>query len=173
MSSTNYLYVIVDALSSKITVSELILNGIFITILIILSLMLYWDNINNNVNKISRCKRQMEIYDSANNGEYVVKASNKSKEKLFEITYDTKQYNVDVECKCPSGNFVNEFKNIPVKDLKKNKDVKVDKNCTCDKYYNTGVLSENIVYSGDPGIIRYMKTDNADFFDNLVYSTYG
>jgi len=172
MFSNIFLYKIVDALNTKFTTSEILLNLVFITIVIVLGSILYWDSINSQVNKLSRCKRQMQVYKGAKDGEFIVSASTKSNEKLFEISYDTKQYNTNVECKCEKGNMVNEFSNIHVKDMKNNKNVIVNKTCSCDKYYNTGIMSENIVYSGEPGIIRYMKTDNGDFFDNLVYSAY-
>jgi ABC-type nickel/cobalt efflux system permease component RcnA len=171
MVSNVFVYKVIDALSTKFTTSEILLNLIFLIIVIILVAILYWDNINNQVNKLSRCKRQLQIYKDS--GDFVISATTKSNEKLFDITYDTVQYNTNVECKCKTGNFVNNFNNIHVKDMKNNKNVVVNKTCSCDKYYNTGMVSENIVYSGEPGIIRYMKTDNSDFFDNLVYSAYG
>ena len=171
MSSNIFLHKIVDTFNTKYTYSEISLNLIFLVIVITLFMILYWDSINQKVNRLSRCKRQMNIYNNKEDS-FIIEASSKSKERLFDITYDINQKNTNVECKCESGNFVNEFNNISVRDLKKNKNVKVNKTCTCDKYYNTGMQSENVIYSGEPGILRYMKTDNSDFFDNLVYATY-
>lgn len=171
MSSNIFIYKLIDALNTKYTYSEISLNLIFLVIIITLFVILYWDSINQKVNKLSRCKRQMNIYNNSDS-EFVIEASTKSKERLFDITYDINQYNTNVECKCESGNFVNEFNNINVRDMKKNKNVKVNKICSCDKYYNTGMQSENVIYSGEPGILRYMKTNNTDFFDNLIFATY-
>lgn len=169
MASSVLIYKIIDAFNSHYTVGEILLNLLFIIILITLSVILYWDNINTKVNKISRCKRQIEI---SNKNQFIIHATDKSNNNLFEIEYDTNQYNTNVECKCKPGKYINNFENIPVKDLKQNKDVKINKVCSCDKYYNTGMINENIVYDGEPGILRYMTTKNSDFFDQLVYAAY-
>jgi hypothetical protein len=34
------------------------------------------------------------------------------------------------------------------------------------------MISENIVYSGEPGILRYMNANDSTFFDNLAYAGY-
>lgn len=169
---SSIIYKIYDAFNEKYSTGEIILNTLFIIIVIVIFTILYWDNINTKVNKVSRCKRQMEIYNNKDKGEYIIHATDKSKEKLFDIIYDTKQFNTNVECKCEPGKYINNFNNIPVKDMKKNKDVKINKVCSCDKYYNTGMINENVIYDGEPGIIRYMTTDNGDFFDQLVFSAY-
>ena len=165
------MYKIVNALSQKIGFYELLLNFLFISFIIIISMIIYWDTINTKVSATSRCKRQMDIYNK-NKGTYVVKATDKSRQNLFSLTYDTNQNNTNIECTCNPGKYVNNFNNIPVKDMRKNKDVKVDKVCSCDKYYNVGMVNENLVYDGEPGILRYMTTNNSDFFDNLIFATY-
>jgi hypothetical protein len=165
------IYKMIDIFQQPFTTSEILLNILFIGLIIIISLIIYWDTINVSVSKTSRCKRQMDIYNK-NKGVYIIEANDKSRQPLYNITYDTKQYNTNVECSCKSGKYINYFNNIPVKNMRNNKDVKVDKICSCDKYYNTGMLSENVVYDGEPGIIRYMTTTSPDFFDNLVYAPY-
>lgn len=166
-----FAYKIINSFSSNYSIGEILLNTLFILIIIIISTILYWDNINTKVSALSRCKRQMEVYNNSNN-QYVVHATDKEYNKLFDVIYDTNQYNTNVECKCEPGKYINNFENILVKDMKKNKDVKVNKSCSCDKYYNIGMDSENIIYEGDPGIIRYMTTKNSDFFDDLVFAAY-
>jgi uncharacterized membrane protein len=48
---------------------EIGLNLLFVCIIIIFSMILYWDSINRQVSKTSRCKRQMDIFNR-NKGVY-------------------------------------------------------------------------------------------------------
>lgn len=165
------LYQVYDAFRQGFNHYEFALNIIFILIVSILSMIFYWDSINSRVSATSRCKRQMDIYNK-NKGEHIVQAKDKSNNPLYKITYDANQNNTNVECTCKSGKYVNYFNNIPIRDVKKNQDVKIDKICSCDQYYNVGMTSENVLYDGEPGILRYMTTTDTDFFDNLVYASY-
>lgn len=165
------IYKIIYAFQEGFSLWEIGLNLLFICIVIIFSLILYWDSINRQVSRTSRCKRQMDIYNK-NKGVYIINASDKAKQPLYKISYDTNQKNINVECACKGGNFVNEFNGIKVKDMRGNKDTQVDKVCSCDKFYNTGIINENILYDGEPGILRYMTTGNSDFFDNVLFSDY-
>lgn len=164
-------YKLIDVFKQHFQLGELFLNFLFISLVIIISLIIYWDTINNRVSKTSRCKRQMDIYNKTK-GMYIINAQDKSKEPLFSISYDINQNNTNVDCSCKTGKYINYFNNIPVKNLRNNRDERVDKICSCDKYYNTGVLNENIIYDGEPGVMRYMTTNNSDFFDNMVYAPY-
>lgn len=166
-----YLYTILDAFKQGFTINEIILNVLFIGLFLIIAMIIYWDSINNRVSKTSRCKRNMDAYNK-NKGSYVIKATDKSNQSLFSIEYDTKQNTTSLKCECESGKYVNYFNDIPVKNMKNNKDNKESKICSCDKYYNVGMVNENIKYEGEPGILRYMTTQNSDFFDNLLYKTY-
>lgn len=165
------LYSVYDSFRQRFNPYELALNIIFILIIMVLSMIFYWDSINSRVSATSRCKRQMDIYNK-NKGEYVINAKDISQNPLYKITYDTKQNNTNIECTCKSGKYVNYFNNIPIRDVRKNIDSKVDKVCSCDQYYNVGILSENVAYDGEPGVLRYMTTTDTDFFDNLVYASY-
>lgn len=166
-----FLYRILDIFRQRIHPGEFLLNVLFITLFIIFSMIIYWDTINTKVSNTSRCKRQMDIYNK-NKGMYSVLAADKSKDPLYTVEYDTNQLNTNVECSCKPGKYVNHFNNIPVKNMRTNKDVRVDKMCTCDKYYNIGILNENVQYDGEPGLLRYMATNNTEFFDNILYSPY-
>lgn len=166
------IYRIIDAFKQGFQISEVILNILFISLFVIISMIIYWDIINTKVSQTSRCKRHMEMFNK-NKGVYTINATDKSKQPLFDISYDSKQNNTNIECKCKTGKNINYFNNIPVRDMRKNKDVKVDKTCSCKEYYNVGVINENIVYNGEPGILRYITTGSTDFFDNLAYMSYG
>lgn len=150
---------------------ELLLNILFVVLIVIFLLIIYWDTINRKVSKTSRCKKQLDIYNK-NKGVYIINATDKNKDPLFNITYDINQNNTNIECACKAGNLVNYFNEIPIKDTRSNRDNKIDKICSCDKFYNTGMISENIVYSGEPGILRYMNANDSTFFDNLAYAGY-
>ncbi len=165
------LYTVAYALRNGFTFWELFLNILFIIIIILFSMIIYWNTINMRVAARSRCKRQLDIFNK-NKGVYVINATDRSKDPLFKITYDTNQNNTNVECTCKTGKYVNYFKDIKVKDTKTNNDTKVEKICSCDKYYNVGLVDENIIYNGEPGILRYMTTDNSDFFDSMLFSSY-
>lgn len=166
-----HLYKILFAFSESFTTSEVLLNILFIALIIIFSLIIYWDTINRQVAKTSRCKRQIDIYNK-NKGIYIINATDKSKNPLYKVVYDTNQNNTDVKCDCKEGSLVNYFNGIPVKDTKANRDVKIDKVCSCDKYYNVGLTNDNVQYDGEPGILRYMTAGNSDFFDDLLFSEY-
>jgi hypothetical protein len=153
------------------TKEEFFLNILFIILIIIFGLIIYWDSINRRVAQTSRCKRQIDVFNK-NKGLYIINATDKSKNPLYKIVYDTNQKNTDVKCECKEGSLVNYFNGIPVKDIKANKDVKIDKVCSCDKYYNVGLTNDNVIYDGEPGVIRYMTSGNSDFFDNILFSEY-
>jgi len=166
-----FAYKLFSVFDKRYDVSEIILNLLFIILIIIISYIIYWDTINRKVSAVSRCKRQLDVYNK-NNSQYIIRANDKNKNNLFNITYDVKQNNTEIKCNCINGNFVNNFNDIPVKDLKTNKDLKVNKTCSCEKYYNVGLNGEDIVYDGDPSILRYINTGYSDFFDSMVYNPY-
>lgn len=165
------LYRILDVLKLEFQWSELFLNTLFIGLVVLISFIIYWNTINNKVSKTSRCKRQIDIYNK-NKGLYEIQATDRYKEPLFNITYDVNQGNTNIECSCKPGKYVNYFNDIPVRNLRTNKDTKVDKVCTCDKYHNVGNMNDNIKYDGEPGILRYMSLNDTDFFNSMLYSPY-
>jgi len=166
------IYAIFMTLKENIKLSEFCLNSLFIILIFIISMIIYWDTINSKVAKTSRCKRQLDM-SNKNNNFYIIKATDKNKSPLYDITYDTTQYNTNVECACNPGKFINNFTNIPIRNLRTNTNTVVDKTCNCDKYYDLGYKNEKLKLDGDPGLLRYMiNTDNTDFFDNLTYSPY-
>lgn len=161
-----------NLMNPKFTGWELFLNVLFIIIVCIFSLIIYWDSINRKVAQTSRCKRQLDIYNK-HKGQYVIKVTDRAKKPLYNVSYDMNQKNVNVECACNTGDYVNYFNNIPVKDMKLNKDETINKVCSCDQYYNIGVSNDNVLYDGEPGLLRYMTANrNSDFFDNLMFTAY-
>lgn len=165
------IYRVIYALKQSYTFYEFILNIVFISIILVISMIFYWDSINTKVSTMSRCKRQLDVYNK-HNGEYILNANNTSGQPLYSVTYNTNQKHTNVECKCNSGDNINYFNDITVRDLRKNIDTKIDKVCSCDQYYNVGMMNENVVYDGEPGLMRYQTTNDPDFFDNIIYATY-
>lgn len=155
----------------KFNFYELLLNVVFLLLVVIFISIIYWDNINKKVANTSRCKRQFELYNK-NTNKYVINATDKDDNDLFKITYDIKEKKTDVECNCKKGNVINNFENIKVKGLKNNKDYRVNKSCSCDEYYDLGVNSKEVIYDGEPGILRYITSDYNDFFDDIEYRNY-
>ena len=58
-----FVYRIIDVFNQEFKLSEIFLNILFISLVIIISIIIYWDTINTRVVKTSRCKRQMDIYN--------------------------------------------------------------------------------------------------------------
>lgn len=168
---SDFLDEIYEIFTSKYYIGEFLINLFFILLVMIISVILYWDNINNKVSSNSRCKRQMDVIDKAK-GAYVIDAYDKNNNKLFDISYVLGAKRVSVDCKCKEGDVVNNFRNITVRDLKSAKDTILDKKCMCDQFYDTGVTNQEIIYKGEQEIIKYMDTKDTTFFDNYYNKQY-
>ena len=155
--------------STKYEISEILLNFFFIVLVIIITLIIYWDSINGYVSSNSRCKRQLNIINNIT-GEYLINARDKNNRDLFNITYNMDKRSVSVECGCNNGDVVNNFAGIKVRDIKNDKDLDISKQCMCDKYYDTEMGSE-IIYDGEPGILRYINSGDETFFTNTILKT--
>lgn len=155
--------------TTKYEISEVLLNFFFTTLVIIITVIIYWDSINGQVTSNSRCKRQLNIINNLS-GEYLINARDKNNRDLFNITYNMGSRDVSIECACNTGDVINNFSGIPVKDIKNNRDLDVKKDCMCDKYYDTDMGSE-IIYDGEPGILRYINSKDDTFFKNTILKT--
>lgn len=160
---------IYDIFTTKYELGEFLLNLFFIILIIIITLIIYWDNINTMVSSKSRCKRQLNIINNTN-GEYLINARDKNNNDLFNISYNISAKSSAVECACNNGDVVNTFEDIPIRNLRTNSDTNITKTCTCDKYYDTGPGGLEILYDGEPGIIRYITANDSDFFNNALKS---
>ena len=162
---SNFLDEIFEIFTSTYYLSEFFINIFFIFLVLIITIIIYWDNINRKVSENSRCKKQIDIYDKSK-GVYLIEANDKNKNKLFDIKYILGAKRNSVECKCAEGDVVNNFTDIRIRDLKNNRTINnFSKTCSCDRFYDIGVGNE-IIYSGDPGIVRYMDTSDTTFFDS-------
>ena len=67
--------------TTKYEISEVLLNFFFTTLVIIITVIIYWDSINGQVTSNSRCKRQLNIINNLS-GEYLINARDKNNRDL-------------------------------------------------------------------------------------------
>lgn len=142
---------------------EILLYVATIIILIILIRLFHYNSIERKVKKTSRCLREQT--KGSRSGEYTVFASNDQNKKMYKVTYDMNAKAYAVDCNCDSGTTVNNFRNIPVYDLRDltnpHKSIS-SKVCQCAEDLTTNTRT---YYSGYPGLIRYMNYKDSSFFD--------
>ena len=160
---------IIEMITSGWTIYEIILNILFILLLLLISFIIYWDLINRKVIKTSRCKKQKQLFDK-NNGVYKVNVKDKNGNKLLNIQYDfrNKKNNIYCDDVCINGEVVQQFDKIPFLDLENGKDETKTLNCHCDKKYEYNNFDS--IIDGEPGLIRYMKNNEKDFFESIKYN---
>ena len=144
-----------NILNTKQTFFELLLNLTFILILLIIAVIFYWDSINRNIINTSRCKIIINNDDANYNLDVFSKTKNA---KLFNISYDNnKAHNVKINCACPVGTTLNDFK-IPYFDYQDQKvNTNLYKHCMCDQEYKENdTLDYN--FNGDAFLVDYYKT---------------
>ncbi len=161
----------IDIFSKGWTLYEFLLNILFISLLIIIGSIIYWDTINRKISNKSRCKKQRDIYDK-NNGVYILNVKNKTGNNLFNIKYDFEKKIQGIDCTCNKGDINCKFEDINYRNLKRNTDEEDTKKvCTCDNLYTYDKDSKgDAIYEGPPELIRYMikKEDNI-FFDKNYF----
>lgn len=159
----NFIDDIFFVLTKSITLSEILLNVSFLLILGIISYIFYWDIINKQVFKSSKCKNNINLINSEGSY-YYVNAKDTNNNYLYDVRYDKVTKASYVDCKCPEGNAINSFKNIKIFDVhgaNGKKHVNKNKSCNCDKSYVVDPLTNNnIYYSGDQFLIDYMENNN-------------
>lgn len=125
------IYIII---AKKQSFFEFILNLTFILIVLIIIVILYWDNINRNIISKGRCKININNSDVTFNVNIKKKADNTN---LVNISYDnSSEHKVKLDCICPAGNTPNNF-NVPVWIPEENKVRNLQKICYCDNNYAT------------------------------------
>lgn len=152
------IYRIKSYLNFNFSFYEILLNISFISLLLIIINIFYWEYINHNIVNKSRCKKNMDLANNSN-GKYTIKATDKENNPLYEINYDLKKKRSTIDCSCNKGGYENNFKSINIRDLQKEENIKKDRVCYCNKKYNIGDNNERIEYNGDQGLIRYMQSD--------------
>jgi len=156
-----------DIINKKQTFFEIILNLSFILIILIIATIFYWDSINRTIINTSRCKIMINNDDS----EYNLYVYDKDQQnKLYKISYDNnKNHNIKIDCACPTGDIANNI-NIPYYDFKDQKVYNdLNKQCLCDKNYDSSYNTKDYKYEGDAFLIDFYK----DMYNTLnTHSTY-
>lgn len=142
---------------------------VVIFILVFLLVALFHNNsIQTAVRKNSRCLRAKEI--GRTKGQYVVKALNKNNQELYQVGYDLSTRETTLQCACPEGKVANTFHNIPMYNLRTNMVQKVkEKSCACDQTYY--VPGESVYYTGYPGLVSFMNSEDTSFFKQAFDQT--
>tara|TARA_B000000475_G_scaffold256596_1_gene237183 strand:- start:54 stop:554 length:501 start_codon:yes stop_codon:yes gene_type:complete len=157
----------IDIFSKGWTLYEFLLNILFISLLIIIGSIIYWDSINKKISNKSRCKKQRDIYDK-NNGVYILNVKNKTGNNLFNIKYDFEKKIQGIDCACNKGDINCKFEDINYRNLKKNENMVQSKVCSCDNVYTYDI--HDAIYEGPPELIRYMiDSQNSIFFDKNYF----
>jgi len=151
-----------NILNTKQTLFEILLNLTFVLILLIIAVIFYWDNINRSIINTSRCKIVMNNEDNIFNLDIY---NNANTAKILKVSYDnTKKHNVKIDCACPTGTTVNEFR-VPFYNYEDQKlETDLRKYCKCDNNYVD--LSNNYNYYGDAFLQDYYKEVYMDI-DNV------
>lgn len=150
----------------KQTIFEILLHLTFILIIFLLIVIFYWDTIKRNILKTARCKITMDNSDSQFNVRLFDKNTNSS---IININYDnTKKHNNKIDCVCPRGNELNNFKDIPVFNSDTKKVEKVDKICYCDDNYKKNIYDENIGALDNDNILLDGDSFLVNFYGGLL-----
>jgi len=136
--------------------TKLLLVALFSIFMTIIIYIIFYNIVKESILKNSRCafkrgslKKKMK---------YVVAKDINTNDKLFKVVYDLKNRSSEVKCSCMPGVTVNSFKDIQVKDLKRNRDMNIDKRCLCDTNYG----NSDINWYGSPDLVRYMYNKKDD-----------
>ena len=135
-------------LDNNINLFELLFNILFISIIFILSIVLYWDNIYSDAKKISKCGRILKIIEDntfkkkpyvyniilLDNNSLDTKPSN----NILKITYDFMKMKTIIE---------------------NNKPKSIDENIKVLNYFNLKTMNLDIIENIDPSIIEDIKND--------------
>tara|TARA_B110000858_G_scaffold161992_1_gene186834 strand:- start:2461 stop:3012 length:552 start_codon:yes stop_codon:yes gene_type:complete len=158
-------------LTKNWNIYEISLNILFIFLLILISILIYWDSINKKISEKSRCRKQKELYNKTK-GVYSINVKTKNNENLFKIDYDINNKKEKINCSCNKGNANNTFSKIPIRILKSNENkYSEDLYCKCDKEYHYDNSNKDLVLEGEPELIRYMNNqDSDDFFQKINFN---
>ena len=64
------------------SIYEIGLNILFVFLLVLISILIYWDSINRKISANSRCIKQKELHNKTN-GIYSINVKTKNNENLF------------------------------------------------------------------------------------------
>jgi hypothetical protein len=143
--------------------TEAILFIVTVSIVIIIISLFHYTSIQMRVRKESRCYREA-VLNRTGVGKYKVTAVNSNNgEKIYEVEYDFGAKTYTIHQVCTRGNTVVKL-TIPVYDIQRRTTLMVDKYFDCEM----SIDQSNIIYTGYPGLVRFMEYQNSDFFDKVI-----
>lgn len=147
------------------SVREFIVYLLIVVLTIVLIRLFHHNKVQKTVRKESRCLREQKVgYDQ---GVYSVTAFNNQNSPMYTISYDIKEKTTDVKCACKPGTITNTFDDIKyfnLRDPSGRPSTKIQKVCQCSE----NLEETTTYYSGYPGLVRYMYSDDRTFFDNAL-----
>lgn len=142
---------------------EIILYIAMVTIIMILIRLFHYNSVERKVRQTSRCLREQTKGERS--GVYTVTASNQYNKPMYKVSYDMNAKSYSVDCACKEGNVINNFRDISVYDLRDpTQPFKTisSKICQCE---NELTSNARVYYKGYPGLIRFMNSKDASFFE--------
>ena len=132
-----------------------ILVSIFVVMTII---TLIWHiNYKKSV-KSTRCYKP-----ASSENKISIVAKNKYGDSMYKVKYDLKKRRQHIKCACEGGNVQNSF-DVKYFDINHYKDKTQRIACSCSESFDL-ISQLNTYYYGEPGLVRYMETDEKEVFD--------
>lgn len=148
---------------------EFVAFAVIVILLYMVFSFFHNNSIQAAVRKKSRCLRAKEI--GRIGGQYIVKATNRSNNALYDVGYDLTTKEFDVKCACPEGKVSNTFYNIPVYNMNTKTATSIsEKTCGCDQNYFT--RGDPVYYSGYPSLVNFMNSGDLSFFQSALNPTF-
>lgn len=145
------------------TFSEFLLFAVICAIVIIIVNLFHHTHIEQKVKKHTRCRNPSDKGQTI----YKIVGTSMSNVDIFEIIYDFNNKAFIIEQKCPIGNVNNKVR-LPVYNIEMYQTEEIEKIFTCEQNFDLA-NGNNIIYSGDPELVRFMQFRNTDFFEKKLF----
>jgi hypothetical protein len=119
------------------------------------------------VKQYSRCYKD-RVLSSTNTNDYTIIGYSLTNIEILKITYDFKQKTSKIEITAPPGSVVNKV-DIILYNLKTYEVESVEKTFTSTVNYE--LLTTDMIYVGNPELVRFMQFGNTDFFEKKLFTS--
>ena len=82
---------------------------------------------------------------------------------MYKVKYDLNKRRQSIRCACQGGNVQNSF-DVKYFDINHYKDKTQKLACSCSESFDL-ISKLNTYYYGEPGLVRYMETNDKEVFD--------
>lgn len=147
---------------------EFLLFAISCIIIYIFVKLLEYTDIQRNVKKYSRCYKNTALSSIRANEYMIIGYAAKENIEIVRITYDFKHKKTITEITAPSGSIVNNVQ-FKVYNLKTYEVETVDKSFNSTENFN--LLDSDMIYVGNPEIVRFMQFGTTDFFEKILFAS--